>query len=206
MPHSAGTPNAKGLVGAIGDYAPSEAPMVPAIIVHCINEVLIRTLSYYFIQFMQRITISSLQIEKRGLTEVGIYRVSGSEREIKSLKVSSLPIGIGRPLSVHIKISFVFRNVSFAVKLFLFSAKLIFTCCVAALKISFVIYANHSFQRFCGRTFVTPPKVHHSKSRFVKCMQPLTSCHNRIEILWPSFCCISCGKCEHWRIYFTVLV
>lgn len=42
VPHSAGTPNAKGLAGAIVDYAPSEAPMVPAIIVHCINEVIIR--------------------------------------------------------------------------------------------------------------------------------------------------------------------
>ncbi|XP_037050251.1 rac GTPase-activating protein 1 [Bradysia coprophila] len=63
VPHSAGTPNAKGIAGTIGDYAPSDPPMVPAIIVHCINE-----------------------IEKRGLNEVGIYRVSGSEREIKSLK------------------------------------------------------------------------------------------------------------------------
>ncbi|KAJ6637257.1 Rac GTPase-activating protein 1 [Pseudolycoriella hygida] len=63
VPHSAGTPNSKGMVGSIADYAPNEPPMVPAIIVHCINE-----------------------IEKRGLNEVGIYRVSGSEREIKSLK------------------------------------------------------------------------------------------------------------------------
>ena len=37
--------------------------MVPAIIIHCTNE-----------------------IEARGLTEVGIYRVPGSEREVKELR------------------------------------------------------------------------------------------------------------------------
>lgn len=50
-------------MGHISDYAPSESPMVPALIVHCVNE-----------------------IESRGLTEVGIYRVSGSERDVKALK------------------------------------------------------------------------------------------------------------------------
>ncbi|KAL1418363.1 hypothetical protein MTO96_005737 [Rhipicephalus appendiculatus] len=42
----------------ISDHAPSTAPMVPALVVHCIQEV-----------------------ERRGLDCVGIYRVSGSERE-----------------------------------------------------------------------------------------------------------------------------
>ncbi|XP_075166190.1 rac GTPase activating protein tumbleweed [Haematobia irritans] len=60
---STGTPTIKGLMGHIADYAPSVAPMIPALIVHCVNE-----------------------IESRGLTEVGIYRVSGSEREVKALK------------------------------------------------------------------------------------------------------------------------
>lgn len=50
-------------MGYISDYAPSVAPLIPALIVHCVNE-----------------------IESRGLNEVGIYRVSGSEREVKSLK------------------------------------------------------------------------------------------------------------------------
>ncbi|KAM7344158.1 rac GTPase activating protein tumbleweed isoform 1-T3 [Cochliomyia hominivorax] len=58
-----GTPIFKGLMGYISDYAPSVAPLIPALIVHCVNE-----------------------IESRGLNEVGIYRVSGSEREVKSLK------------------------------------------------------------------------------------------------------------------------
>ncbi|XP_065369861.1 rac GTPase-activating protein 1 [Calliphora vicina] len=60
---STGTPVFKGLMGYITDYAPSVAPLIPALIVHCVNE-----------------------IESRGLNEVGIYRVSGSEREIKALK------------------------------------------------------------------------------------------------------------------------
>lgn len=86
VPHSAGTPNGKGLVGAIADYAPSEPPMVPAIIVHCINEVILNSnlMTSLFLHFVNYF----VQIEKRGLNEVGIYRVSGSEREIKSLKVS----------------------------------------------------------------------------------------------------------------------
>lgn len=73
VPQSVGTPTPKGGKGggpggvgglSIGDYAPSTSPMVPAIIVHCINE-----------------------IEIRGLNEIGIYRVSGSEKDIKALKV-----------------------------------------------------------------------------------------------------------------------
>lgn len=50
-------------MGTIGDYTPSIAPMVPALIVHCVNE-----------------------IETRGLTEVGLYRISGSDRDVKALK------------------------------------------------------------------------------------------------------------------------
>lgn len=50
-------------LGGIGDYTPSIAPMVPALIVHCVNE-----------------------IETRGLTEVGLYRISGSDRDVKALK------------------------------------------------------------------------------------------------------------------------
>lgn len=47
----------------IHDYAPNFGPSVPNLIVHCVNEV-----------------------ETRGLSERGIYRVSGSEKEIKALK------------------------------------------------------------------------------------------------------------------------
>ena len=58
-----GTPTIKGLMGYISDHAPTVPPMIPALIVHCVNE-----------------------IETRGLNEVGVYRVSGSEREVKALK------------------------------------------------------------------------------------------------------------------------
>nr|XP_037286735.1 rac GTPase-activating protein 1-like [Rhipicephalus microplus] len=47
----------------ISDHAPSTAPMVPALVVHCIQEV-----------------------ERRGLGCVGIYRVSGSEREVREIR------------------------------------------------------------------------------------------------------------------------
>ncbi|KAL1472689.1 hypothetical protein MTO96_039168, partial [Rhipicephalus appendiculatus] len=47
----------------ISDHAPSTTPMVPALVVHCIQEV-----------------------ERRGLDCVGIYRVSGSEREVREIR------------------------------------------------------------------------------------------------------------------------
>lgn len=60
------TPSNKGFVGTVADYAPNISPMIPGIVIHCINE-----------------------IERRGLSEVGIYRVNGSEKEIKDMKVSN---------------------------------------------------------------------------------------------------------------------
>lgn len=39
--------------------------MVPALVIHCINE-----------------------IEQRGMSEIGLYRVPGSDKEVKALKVS----------------------------------------------------------------------------------------------------------------------
>lgn len=56
------TPNCN-VLGVIGDYTPTTPPMVPGIIVHCLNE-----------------------IEMRGLEEVGLYRVPGSEKDVKTLK------------------------------------------------------------------------------------------------------------------------
>lgn len=64
LPQSTTTPIAKsGAMGTISEYTPSMAPQVPALIVHCVNE-----------------------IETRGLTEVGLYRVSGGDRDVKALK------------------------------------------------------------------------------------------------------------------------
>lgn len=60
-----GTPGSKatGMMGKIEDYVPAHAPFVPHLIVLCVNE-----------------------IETRGLTEVGLYRISGSDRDVKALK------------------------------------------------------------------------------------------------------------------------
>ncbi|PRD25247.1 UNVERIFIED_CONTAM: Rac GTPase-activating protein 1 [Trichonephila clavipes] len=49
--------------GTIADYTSSTPPMIPSLIVHCVNE-----------------------IESRGLKEIGLYRISGSERDVKDLK------------------------------------------------------------------------------------------------------------------------
>lgn len=59
------TPSNKGFVGTLADYAPNISPMIPGIVIHCVNE-----------------------IERRGLAEVGIYRVNGSEKEIKDMRVT----------------------------------------------------------------------------------------------------------------------
>ncbi|GFW31996.1 rac GTPase-activating protein 1 [Trichonephila clavipes] len=52
----------KGPMGTIGDYTSSTPPMIPSLIVHCVNE-----------------------IESRDLKEIGLYRISGSERDVKDL-------------------------------------------------------------------------------------------------------------------------
>ncbi|VVC27730.1 Hypothetical protein CINCED_3A023047 [Cinara cedri] len=57
------TPNKNG--GRIADYSPivNGRPMIPALVMHCVNE-----------------------IEQRGFDTVGLYRIPGSEREVKALK------------------------------------------------------------------------------------------------------------------------
>ncbi|VEN47279.1 unnamed protein product [Callosobruchus maculatus] len=80
---SAFTPNQRKIVsGTVGDYAPTNTPMVPALIVHCITE-----------------------IEQRGLNELGLYRVPGSEKEVRDLKERFLN-GKGSPnlkdVDVHV--------------------------------------------------------------------------------------------------------
>ncbi|XP_061641543.1 rac GTPase-activating protein 1-like isoform X1 [Phyllopteryx taeniolatus] len=47
----------------LADFAPVTSPMIPALVIYCIKE-----------------------IEKRGLHEVGLYRISGQERQVKVLK------------------------------------------------------------------------------------------------------------------------
>ncbi|XP_018567297.1 rac GTPase-activating protein 1-like [Anoplophora glabripennis] len=60
---AANTPGQRNLLGIISDYTPTIPPMVPALIVHCLKE-----------------------IEQRGLNEIGLYRIPGSEKDVKSLK------------------------------------------------------------------------------------------------------------------------
>lgn len=48
---------------SVADHAPPTAPMVPSLVVHCVQEV-----------------------ERRGLSEVGLYRVPGSEQEVRDIR------------------------------------------------------------------------------------------------------------------------
>lgn len=73
LPCVAPGPAAKNVDGCIADFAPSTPPMVPALLVHCINE-----------------------IEKRGLSERGLYRISALEKDVKRLKERFLR-GTGSP-------------------------------------------------------------------------------------------------------------
>ncbi|XP_046882405.1 rac GTPase-activating protein 1-like [Hypomesus transpacificus] len=61
-PSTGGTP-VRAVEATLADYAPSTFPMVPPLVICCVKE-----------------------IERRGLHEVGLYRVSGSERTVKELK------------------------------------------------------------------------------------------------------------------------
>ncbi|KAI1897067.1 hypothetical protein AGOR_G00079300 [Albula goreensis] len=62
IPTLAGTPVKIG-EGTLADYVPGTSPMIPSLVVHCVNE-----------------------IEQRGLREAGLYRVSGMDRTVKELK------------------------------------------------------------------------------------------------------------------------
>lgn len=79
IPLAPGTPGGNKLVGGVmSDFAPIERPMIPAIVVHCVNEV-----------------------EARGLNEVGIYRVPGADSQVKELKKEFMK-GKGVPNLSHI--------------------------------------------------------------------------------------------------------
>ncbi|XP_011497551.1 PREDICTED: rac GTPase-activating protein 1 [Ceratosolen solmsi marchali] len=67
------TPTLRGISGTIADYTPIIPPMVPSLVVHCINEV-----------------------ELRGMMEQGLYRVNGGMAEVKCLKEKFLK-GRGAP-------------------------------------------------------------------------------------------------------------
>ncbi|NXD68878.1 RGAP1 protein, partial [Eolophus roseicapillus] len=62
IPTLTGTPVRIG-EGTLMDFVPSTPPMIPSIIVHCVNE-----------------------IEQRGLHETGLYRVSGCDKTVRELK------------------------------------------------------------------------------------------------------------------------
>ncbi|KAK6466871.1 rac GTPase-activating protein 1 [Huso huso] len=62
IPSLTGTPVKNG-EGTLADYVPPTSPMIPTLVVHCVNE-----------------------IEQRGLRETGLYRVSGCDRTVKELK------------------------------------------------------------------------------------------------------------------------
>ncbi|XP_064257196.1 rac GTPase-activating protein 1 isoform X1 [Passer domesticus] len=62
IPTLTGTPVRIG-EGTLMDFVPSTPPMIPSIIVHCVNE-----------------------IEQRGLHETGIYRISGCDKTVRELK------------------------------------------------------------------------------------------------------------------------
>ncbi|VTJ70723.1 Hypothetical predicted protein [Marmota monax] len=65
---SSGTPVKIG-EGMLADFVSQTSPMIPPIVVHCVNE-----------------------IELRGLTETGLHRVSGCDRTVKELKEKFLRV------------------------------------------------------------------------------------------------------------------
>ncbi|KAF7395155.1 hypothetical protein HZH68_009205 [Vespula germanica] len=80
------TPTFRGTSGTIADYAPMIPPMVPSLIVHCINEV-----------------------ELRGMSEQGLYRVNGGSTDVKCLKEKFLR-GKGAPNLSDIDIPTIYKE------------------------------------------------------------------------------------------------
>ena len=68
------------LKGIISDYTPAVSPMVPAIVVHCLRE-----------------------IEDRGINELGLYRIPGSEKDVKGLKVGNIFISVRKQCRCDLK-------------------------------------------------------------------------------------------------------
>ncbi|XP_059969399.1 rac GTPase-activating protein 1 isoform X1 [Mesoplodon densirostris] len=68
IPTLIGTPVKIG-EGMLADYVSQTSPMIPSIVVHCVSE-----------------------IEQRGLTETGLYRISGCDRTVKELKEKFLRV------------------------------------------------------------------------------------------------------------------
>uniref|UniRef100_S4REL3 Rac GTPase-activating protein 1 n=1 Tax=Petromyzon marinus TaxID=7757 RepID=S4REL3_PETMA len=62
VPHILGTCRDYG-EGTVADFSPPTAPMIPSLVLHCVDE-----------------------IERRGMMEVGLYRIPGSDRDVKELK------------------------------------------------------------------------------------------------------------------------
>ncbi|GAA6107049.1 rac GTPase-activating protein 1 [Tachysurus ichikawai] len=62
IPNLSGTPVKIG-EGTLADYVSDTSPMIPPLVVHCVNE-----------------------IEQKGLHETGLYRISGADRVVKELK------------------------------------------------------------------------------------------------------------------------
>ena len=81
------TPGKKMCLGSIADFTPCVAPMVPALVVHCTNE-----------------------IERRNCNEIGIYRVSAVERDVKELKEKFLR-GKGTPNLTNVDIHIISSTV-----------------------------------------------------------------------------------------------
>ncbi|KAL2090992.1 hypothetical protein ACEWY4_013255 [Coilia grayii] len=63
QPSSSATPTKTTEQGSLSDYVSSPGPMIPLLVIQCVNE-----------------------IEQRGLHETGLYRISGSERVVRDLK------------------------------------------------------------------------------------------------------------------------
>ena len=61
----------KVFAGSVADYAPASSPMIPALVIHCVDE-----------------------IERRGMNQVALYRMNASEKEIHDLKVKLLLFNI----------------------------------------------------------------------------------------------------------------
>lgn len=159
IPKSQGTPSLKnGKQSYITDYVPADSPMLPPLIVHCVNEVgsttrkLNKTFFRITIYFLIR--LKHVVFQKKGSI---VFLV-----QTKKLR--------------HLKNEYCVEN------LFQLYRMLTFMLFVAASRTFSVVYENPSFQLISGRTSQTQFKLLMKKRLFMNCLLQSTSCHRPIEI------------------------
>lgn len=180
VPKSQGTPNLKnGKKAYLSDYVPPTSPMVPQLIVQCIDEVC----SFYH-KSQWKFTLMKLN----EIPLIWSNHVSFRLKSVASPKKVSTVFPVRRRRSKHLKSDFCETNHIQSYQI------LIFMWFVDALRTFYVDCENHSFPHICGGISRTPFKLLTRCRLCENCMLQFNRCRKPIEKLWRTWWCICNGK------------